>query len=353
MSTETKPVLGISCGDLNGIGMEVIMKAFSDNTMLDFCTPVLFASSKVTSYHRKALEMTDFNFQQINSLDQINHKKINLFNSWDDAVNLEFGVNSKEVGAFALKSIDSALDAWKQKKIDALVTAPVNKNNIEPEGKKFTGHTGYIGEQTDGDPLMILLTEDFRVALVTGHVPVKEISTHLTKENIISRVEILHKSLKEDFGIRKPKIGVLGLNPHAGDAGLLGNEEIEIIEPAIKECFDKGMLVYGPYPSDGYFGIGTYKSFDATLAMYHDQGLIPFKTIAFEEGVNYTAGLNLIRTSPDHGTGFDIAGQNKASEVSFRNAVYTAISVVKKRSEYKKLTKNQLQKQEMPKNSKK
>ena len=351
MSEDYKPVLGISCGDLNGIGMEVIMKALEDQTMLDFCTPVVFASSKVASYHRKALEMQEFNFQIINGTDQINPKKVNLVNCWNDSVNLEYGINSKEVGSYALKSIDAAIDAWKQKKIDALITAPVNKNNIEPEGKTFTGHTGYIGEQTDGDPLMILLTEEFRVALVTGHVPVSEVAANITKESIISRIKILYKSLQEDFGIRKPKIAVLGLNPHAGDEGLLGKEEIEIIEPAVKECFDKGMLVYGPYPSDGYFGVGTYKKFDATLAMYHDQGLIPFKTIAFEEGVNYTAGLNLVRTSPDHGTGYDIAGKNEASEVSFRNAIYTAISVVKQRKEHKTITKNPLQKQELPKNS--
>ena len=353
MSTEHKPVLGISCGDLNGIGMEVIMKAFADHTILDLCTPVVFASSKVASYHRKALDMQDFNFQSITALDQISHKKVNLMNCWNDSVNLEYGVNSKEVGAYALRSIDAALDAWKEKKIDALITAPVNKNNIEPEGRSFTGHTGYIGEQTDGDPLMILMTDNFRVALVTGHVPVSDIAPNITKEAIISRVKILHQSLKQDFGIRKPKIGVLGLNPHAGDEGLLGKEEIEIIAPAVKECFDQGMLVYGPYPSDGYFGVGTYQQFDATLAMYHDQGLIPFKTLAFEEGVNYTAGLNLIRTSPDHGTGYDIAGKNTASEVSFRNAVYTAIAVVKKRSEYKSITKNPLKKQELPKNSNK
>lgn len=350
MSSEYKPILGISCGDLNGIGMEVIMKALEDHTILELCTPVVFASSKVASYHRKALEMQEFNYQIINELDQINPKKVNLVNCWNDSVNLEFGVNTKEVGAYALKSIDAALDAWHQKKIDALITAPVNKNNIEVEGKSFTGHTGYIGEQTNGDPLMILMTDQFRVALVTGHIPVADVAKNITKEQIISRIKILHKSLKEDFGIRKPKIGVLGLNPHAGDEGLLGREEIDIIAPAINECTQKGMLVYGPYPPDGYFGVGTYKTVDATLAMYHDQGLIPFKTIAFEEGVNYTAGLNLVRTSPDHGTGYDIAGKNKASEASFRNALYAAIDIVKTRNEYESLNKNPLKKQSLPKN---
>ena len=349
MDTDRLPIIGISCGDLNGIGMEVIMKAFIDNQILDLCTPVLFATTKVTSYHRKALDMMDFNFQLANNLDELTTKKVNLVNSWSEQVNLEYGVNSKEVGTYALKSIDEALRAWKDQKIDALVTAPVNKNNITVPDGKFTGHTGYIGDKVGGEPLMILATDEIRVALVTGHVPISEVSNNLSKKLLTNRINQLHKSLVQDFGIRKPKIGVLGLNPHAGDNGLLGNEEQEIIEPVIKECFDKGMLVYGPYAADGYFGINTYKQFDATLAMYHDQGLIPFKTMAFEDGVNFTAGLELVRTSPDHGTGFDIAGKNLASEVSFRNAVYAAIDIVKKRNEYKNLTKNQLRKQDTSK----
>ena len=353
MSSEQKPVVGISCGDLNGIGMEVIMKTFGNSTMLELCTPVLFASSKVVSYHRKALEMEEFNYQSIASLDKINPKKMNLYNCWNDQVNLEFGINSKEVGSFALRSLDSAIEAWQNKHIDAIVTAPINKNNIELPDRSFTGHTGYLGEQTEGDPLMILMTDHLRIALVTGHVPVSEIAAGITKESIIAKIKSLHKSLKEDFGIRKPKIGVLGLNPHAGDDGLLGKEEIDIIEPAISDCFKEGILAYGPYPSDGYFGADTFKKFDATLAMYHDQGLIPFKTLAFEDGVNYTAGLNMVRTSPDHGTGFDIAGKNKASEVSFRNAVYAAIQIIEQRNMHAEINKNPLQKQEIQRNSNK
>ena len=353
MSNEQKPIIGISCGDLNGIGMEVIMKTFSNSMMLDLCTPVLFASSKVVSYHRKALEMEEFNYQSITSLDKINAKKVNLYNCWNDPVNLEFGVNSKEVGSFALRSLDSAIEAWQKRQIDALVTAPINKNNIEVPDRSFTGHTGYLGEQTKGNPLMILMTEHLRIALVTGHIPVSEITANISIDAIADKIKLLNESLKTDFGIRKPKIGVLGLNPHAGDDGLLGKEEIEIIQPAIEECSKNGILAYGPYPSDGYFGADTYKKFDATLAMYHDQGLIPFKTLAFEDGVNYTAGLNIIRTSPDHGTGFDIAGKNNASEVSFRNAVYAAIQVIEQRTMHAEINKNPLQKQEMQRNSNK
>lgn len=345
MEEENRPIIGISCGDLNGIGMEVIFKTFADNQMLELCTPILFASSKVASYHRKALNLNDFNYQVINNLDQVQHRKFCLYNCWQEQVDIELGKNSKEVGAFALKSIDAALEAWKEGKIDALVTAPINKNNIETPGKIFTGHTGYIGDVTGGEPLMILAASDLRVALVTGHIAVSEIATQLTEELIVKRIKQLHKSLVEDFGIRRPKIAVLGLNPHASDGGLMGDEEARVIRPAIQKCFDKGLLTYGPYPSDGYFGAETYKQFDGTLAMYHDQGLIAFKTIAFEQGVNFTAGLPIVRTSPDHGTGLDIAGKDVASEVSFREAIYLAIQIAEKRAEYKELTSNVLQSQ--------
>ena len=347
MEEENKPIIGISCGDLNGIGLEVIMKTFNDTQMLDLCTPVLFASSKVTSYHRKALNFTEFNYQVINSLDQIHHRKFCLYNSWNDAVDLEFGKNSHEVGAFALKSIDVGLQAWKDGKIDALVTAPINKNNITIPEKAFTGHTGYIGDAVGSEPLMILTANNLRVALVTGHIAVSEIASALSEELILKRIKQLHKSLVEDFGIRKPKIAVLGLNPHAGDDGLMGDEEARIIKPAIEKCFDQGMIVYGPYAADGFFGAETFKNFDATLAMYHDQGLIAFKSLAFENGVNYTAGLPIVRTSPDHGTGLDIAGKGVASEVSFREAVYLAIEISEKRKEYQEITSNVLENQKV------
>lgn len=342
MEEENKPIIGITCGDLNGIGFEVIMKTFINPEMMDFCIPVVFASSKVASYHRKALDMQDMNFHIINSLDQINPKRPNLFNCWREDVNIEYGVDSAEVGSFALRSIDEAIKAWKAGHIHAIVTAPVNKNNINTTETPFTGHTGYIGDAVQGEPLMILTGEALRVALVTGHIALDEVSKALTIDLIVKRINQLHKSLVEDFGISKPKIGVLALNPHASDGGLMGDEEEKVIMPAIAKAFEAGKLVYGPYASDGYFGAETYRQFDATLAIYHDQGLIPFKTLAFDDGVNFTAGLSMVRTSPDHGTGYGIAGKGVANESSFRNAVYLACEVYKKRLEYQHLTENPL-----------
>lgn len=342
MEENNKPVIGITCGDLNGIGFEIILKTLNAPEIVDFCTPVVFASSKVASYHRKALGMQDMNFHVINSLEQLNAKRPNLLNAWREDVNLEYGALSDEVGSFALKSIDAALEAWKKGEIQGMVTAPINKNNIANTPEPFTGHTGYLGAATGGDPLMILCTDQLRVALVTGHVPIQKVSESLSKALIMSKINQLHKSLVEDFGIRKPKIGVLGLNPHAGDGGIMGNEEAEIIAPAIEEATEKGKLVFGPYAADGYFAAKTYQQFDATLAMYHDQGLIPFKTLAFHEGVNFTAGLPLVRTSPDHGTGMAIAGTGQAEENSFRQALYMAVDVIKQRADYREITANPL-----------
>jgi len=342
MEEISKPIIGITCGDLNGVGFEVIMKTLIDAQILDFCTPVVFATSKVASYHRKALVMEEMNFHIINSLEQIHPKKSNLINCWKEDVNIEYGAITDEVGSFALRSIDEGLKAWQAGQIHALVTAPVNKNNITPEGKKFTGHTGYIGEAVGGEPLMILTSQMLRVALVTGHIAIGEVAAALTTELITKRINQLHKSLVEDFGISKPKIGVLALNPHASDGGLMGDEEARSIKPAIEKASESGKLVFGPYAADGYFGAETYRQFDATLAMYHDQGLIPFKTLAFEDGINFTAGLPLVRTSPDHGTGYSIAGKGVANEASFRNALFAAIDILKARTEHQQLTKNPL-----------
>jgi 4-hydroxythreonine-4-phosphate dehydrogenase len=342
MEENEKPIIGITCGDLNGVGFEVIMKTLIDNQITEFCTPVVFATSKVASYHRKALLMEEMNFHIINSLDQIHPKKANLYNSWKEEVNIEYGAITEEAGQFALRSIDEGLRAWQAGHIHALVTAPVNKNNIKPAGKTFTGHTGYIGEVVGGEPLMILTSQMLRVALVTGHIAMSEVAKALSTELIGKRIAQLHSSLVEDFGITKPKIGVLALNPHAGDGGLMGNEEARIIKPAVDEAFASGKLVYGPYAADGYFGAETYRQFDATLAMYHDQGLIPFKALAFEDGVNFTAGLHVVRTSPDHGTGYSIAGKGVANEASFRNALFAAIDIYQKRAEYRQLTANPL-----------
>jgi 4-hydroxythreonine-4-phosphate dehydrogenase len=344
-----KPIVGISCGDLNGIGLEVVIKTFQENMMLDFCTPVLFASSKVTSYHRKAIGVQDFSFNIINDLNEVNQKRANLFNLWNDSIPISLGNPSEETGKRALESIDAACDALLSGKIDLLVTAPINKNTIKIENGHFSGHTDYLAEKLGGSPLMILYAEDLRVALVTGHIPIKEVASALNQETILNKLKILNKSLLQDFGIRKPRIAVLGLNPHAGDDGLLGDEEKTIITPAIEEATKQNIMAYGPYAADGFFGSNQHKKFDAILAMYHDQGLTPFKALTFENGVNYTAGLNFIRTSPDHGTGYAIAGKNEASPNSFRNAVFEALELFKNRKENIKLAKGALKPQPMEK----
>ena len=341
----SKPIVGISCGDLNGISLEVVIKTFQDPGMLDFCTPVLFASGKVVSYHRKAMGIKDFSFNIINSLDEVNPKRANLINLWNENISINLGEASEEIGRRALDSINAASAALLENKIDIMVTAPINKNTIKIEGEEFTGHTDYLAKILGGEALMILFSEDLRVALATGHLPIKDVAKNITPESLLSKINTLNESLIKDFGIRRPKIAVLGLNPHAGDEGLLGTEEKEIIIPAIEKAKEKKILAMGPYAADGFFGSRQYSEFDAILAMYHDQGLVPFKALTFESGVNFTAGLDYIRTSPDHGTGYDIAGKNVASESSFRNAVFEAINIYKARNEYTELTENTLKNQ--------
>lgn len=343
-----KPIVGISCGDLNGIGMEIIIKTFEDNAMLDFCTPIVFASSKVASYHRKALNVRDFSFHLINDLENINPKKANLINIWNENISINLGEPNSDIGTRAIESVDAACNALKRNQIDLLVTAPLNKNTVKLEDQTFRGHTEYLGDSLGGEPLMILMSDEMKVALATGHIAINEVSNTITEELIVKRVKQLHKSLVEDFGIVKPKIAVLGLNPHASDNGVMGNEEAEVISPAIEKLKEQKILAYGPFPSDGFFGVSGHKKYDAVLAMYHDQGLIPFKTISFEDGVNYTAGINYIRTSPDHGTGYDIAGKGLANETSFRNAILSGIDIFRKRKEYHELKSNALQKQKVP-----
>jgi 4-hydroxythreonine-4-phosphate dehydrogenase len=341
--SEEKIIVGISQGDINGIGLEVIIKTFLDPQMFDICTPVVFGSNKTASFHRKALNIEDFSFNQVRDLNEINHKRANIINVYEEDVNIELGKQTDIGGKYALKSLEAAAYALAQGKVDVLVTAPINKENIQSPDFKFPGHTEYLDEKFgDGNSLMFLVSDTLRVAVVTGHVPVTRIAQELTIEKILKKIHVLHRSLIEDFEVRKPKIAVLGLNPHAGDNGVIGNEEQNIIIPAINKAKEEGMLVYGPYPADGFFGNKTYKNFDAVMAMYHDQGLIPFKTIAFNSGVNFTAGLPIVRTSPDHGTAYDIAGKNIASEESFRKAIYTAIDVYKTRKQYKKITSNPL-----------
>ena len=340
---EEKIIVGISQGDINGIGLEVIIKTFLDPQMLDLCTPVVFGSNKTATFHRKALHIEDFSFNQIKDLSEINHKRANIINVYDEDIEIELGSQTEAGGTYALKSLEAAALALDNKEVDVLVTAPINKENIQSEAFNFPGHTEYLDEKFgDGNSLMFLLSDTVRVAVATGHIPVTKVAQELTTEKTLKKIQALHKSLNQDFRISKPKIAVLGLNPHAGDNGVIGDEEKNIILPAINKAKEDGQIVYGPYPADGFFGNGTYKSFDAVLAMYHDQGLIPFKTISFGEGVNFTAGLSVVRTSPDHGTAYDIAGKNEASENSFRKAVYTAIDIYKRRKQNEELTTNPL-----------
>ena len=341
MDKVNKIIVGISLGDLNGIGVEVILKTFEDNRMLDFCTPVIFGSSKIISFHKKALN-NSIQINEITSIDEINHAKLNLLNIWNEDVEVEIGKASKVSGEYAAKSLEHSVEQLKKNKIDVLLTAPINKETIQSEKFCFPGHTEFLEEKLDGKSLMILMTNELRIGLITGHIPIAKVAETISPELIKEKVEIMHQSLRQDFGINKPKIAVLGLNPHCGDKGVIGKEEDLIIKPTIDQIKENGKLVYGPYSADGFFGSKTYEKFDGILAMYHDQGLAPFKALSFGNGVNYTAGLSEIRTSPDHGTGFDIAGKNIADPSSFKAALFTAIDVFKSRKEYKELTKNPL-----------
>ena len=330
----TTPIIGISCGDVNGIGPEVIMKVLSDDRMNKQCTTVIYGSGKVFSYYRKLIKASRFNYTQIDSLQNIRHKKVNLLNVAKDEIEVKAGQITPEAGQLAFESLKQAATDLKEKKIDALVTAPINKDNIQNDTFKFPGHTEFFTALSEKkESLMLMTSEDLKIGMITGHVPVSHIKDRITKELIILKSEILNHSLKKDFGIQKPKIAILGLNPHAGENGLLGSEEKEIIEPAIEELKNKNILAFGPLSADGFFGSLQFKNYDGVIAMYHDQGLIPFKTLAFEKGVNYTAGLPFVRTSPDHGTAYDIAGRGIADETSFREAIFTAIDIVKNREQ--------------------
>lgn len=327
---KNKPVIGISIGDINGIGAEVTIKALLDNRLIKLVTPVIYAHGKALTFYRKHLGIEDFNFMQIKSIEDVHHKKINVINVLEESPEVMPGMETQEAGKMAIAALDHAIKDLKENKIEALVTAPLNKNNINSPEKKFVGHTEYLTEAFGSkDSLMFLVADGIRVGLVTGHVPLKDVAKNVTPEKIKSKLNIMLKSLKDDFGIAKPKIAVLGLNPHAGEDGLLGDEEENIIKPLIKEYKDKGHLVFGPYSADGFFGMMHQKKFDGILAMYHDQGLIPFKSQAFESGVNFTAGLPVIRTSPDHGTAYNIAGKNLADEGSMRAAIMQAYDIIR------------------------
>ncbi|WP_298529345.1 4-hydroxythreonine-4-phosphate dehydrogenase PdxA [uncultured Christiangramia sp.] len=344
MKQEEMIKLGISIGDLNGIGSEIVLKTFDDARMLEFCTPIIFASSKIINFLKKHYKLS-LNFQGIDDPSKAIDGKINVMNVWKENVNIKFGEEDNEIGSFAFKSLAAATSALKNDKIDVLVTAPINKSTIQSEDFKFPGHTDYLARELGGESLMFMITDNLKVGLLTDHVALKDIASVITPELIESKINTISKTLKQDFRVQKPKIAVLGINPHSGDNGVIGKEDEETLKPTIQKLRDKGQLVFGPYSADSFFGSKNYKNFDAVVASYHDQGLIPFKTLSFGRGVNFTAGLKKVRTSPDHGTGFDIAGKNEANINSFKEAVFKGIEIYKAREEYKVLTENPLKKQ--------
>lgn len=329
-----KPVIGISIGDISGIGPEVIIKTFANRKMLDFCIPVVYAAPGVINYYRKLLNIEDFKFSTVNAVSDLRLKTLNVVECITETISIQPGIPDEKSGELAKRSLERVMQDLREGKLDACVTAPVSKENIQRAGFNYPGQTEFFAEKSGSDTsLMFLCSDQMRIGLVSGHVPIAKLNEAITKDSISSKLKLMIDSLKKDFGISKPRIALLGLNPHAGENGKIGKEETEIIEPLVREFKDKGELVFGPFPSDGLFGSGNFKKFDGILAMYHDQALIPFKMISFEDGVNYTAGLKVIRTSPDHGTAFDIAGKGIASESSFRSAVFLAIDIWKMRNE--------------------
>ncbi|MFK5958339.1 MAG: 4-hydroxythreonine-4-phosphate dehydrogenase PdxA [Lutibacter sp.] len=343
MNKSEKIIVGISIGDFNGIGIEIALKTFLDKRMLDFCTPILFGSTKLITAYKKSMNI-NLPFNGIKNIDKAIHGKLNILNLWDEDIQINLGKPTESSGKYAFTSLEAATNSLAKGEIDVLVTAPINKDNIQSESFKFPGHTEYLESKLEGESLMILMANELRIGLITGHIPVSEISKTITTDLIQKKVSILHKALVQDFAISKPKIAVLGLNPHCGDHGVIGNEDDEIIRPTITQIQSEGKLVYGPYAADSFFGSENHKNFDAILAMYHDQGLAPFKTLAFGGGVNFTAGLNKVRTSPDHGTAYEIAGKGLANINSFKEAIFSGIQIFKTRNEYKSLTENVLKK---------
>lgn len=341
-------IAGISHGDINGIGYEVIIKALSDPTINDFCIPVVYGSPKVAAYHRKALNITNFSFNNIRTVEEAHPKKANMINCLDDNTRVELGKSTQHGGEAALISLDRAVADLLAGRIDVLITAPIDKHNIQSANFQFNGHTEYLRSKSGANEvLMFMISETMRIGIATGHVPLSKVPSLITSDLIISKLRLMNQSLLLDFGIRKPKLAVLGLNPHAGDNSLLGTEEAEIINPAIQQAKKEGILAFGPFPSDGFFGAGSFSKFDGILAMYHDQGLTPFKALSFDTGVNFTAGLPFVRTSPVHGTAFPIAGKGEASENSFRQAIYLACNILNNRNAYAEMTRNPLKHQDI------
>ncbi|MGF1554949.1 4-hydroxythreonine-4-phosphate dehydrogenase PdxA [Paucihalobacter sp.] len=341
MRKEHKIRVGISVGDLNGIGPEIIIKALEDKRMMDFYTPVIFASIKTMSFFKNH-QQSEINFHGVDHFNQIIDSRVNVYNVWKEQVEINFGEESKAIGGYAIKSLERAVAALKKDEIDVLVTAPINKQNIQSESFNFPGHTDYIAKELNGKSLMFMVTDNLKVGLLTDHLPLKDVSSAITAEVIEGKINIIYNSLIKDFKTIRPKIAVLGINPHAGDNGVIGNEDDNLLRPVLHKFQEKGMLVYGPYAADSFFGSNNFKNFDAVVATYHDQGLIPFKTISFGEGVNYTAGLSKVRTSPDHGTAYEIAGKNTADASSFKQAIFTALKIFKNRAQHEKLSINPL-----------
>lgn len=341
--------IGISIGDINGVGLEVIIKALSNNQIMNFCTPVIYGSSKVVSYHKNIVEAEDFQYVPTKAADRLTLNKVNVVNCWQDNVNITLGKMSELSGKYAKISLEQATHDLKAGLIDAVVTAPINKKAMGMVDFPYPGHTEYFANELEGsESLMLMVADTLRIGVVTGHIPLREVSTKVTKELITRKLKVLNKALKMDFGLEKPIIAILGLNPHASDNGLIGDEEEKLIRPVIIEAKKKGVIAMGPFSADGFFGSDQYKKFDGILAMYHDQGLIPFKTISFGTGVNFTAGLSHIRTSPDHGTAYEIAGQNQANPASFRQAIFQAIDIVRNRKNFKEIHANPIVKKEKP-----
>lgn len=331
---QEKPRIGITIGDLNGIGPEVIMKALADARVLNLVTPVIYGSSRVLSFYKKQLALEEFNFFQVKAKGQFVAKSVNVVNCWEEVVEINPGKPTKETGSASLKALQCACAEIKEGLLDALVTAPIDKHSIYSEEFPFKGHTEFLAQEFGaGESLMLMVSESLRIGLVTDHEPLKDVAMLVTREKVENKLRLMESTLRKDFGIKKPKIAVLGLNPHAGDEGVIGTEDEEVIRVVVNEQRNKGKLVFGPLPADGFFGTVQYRQYDAVLAMYHDQGLIPFKTIAFENGVNFTGGLSIIRTSPDHGTAYTIAGKNQANESSMREAIFTAAEIWQRRSE--------------------
>ena len=346
---ERKPIIaGISHGDINGIGYEVIIKALMESTINEICVPVVYGSPKVAAYHRKALNINNFSFNNIRTAEEANPKRANLINCLDDNIRVELGKSTPQGGEAALISLEKAVSDINNGKIDVLVTAPIDKKNIQSEKFRFSGHTEYLKSKAGaGDVLMFMIGESVRIGVATGHVPLSRVPAMITPDLLLSKLRLMNQSLIIDFGIRRPRIAVLGLNPHAGDDSLLGSEEAEVITPAIQQALKENMLIFGPFPADGFFGAGSFAKFDGILAMYHDQGITPFKALSFDTGVNFTAGLPFVRTSPVHGTAFHIAGKGEASENSFRQAIYLACDIFRNRQMYSEITHNPLRHQEI------